>query len=205
MFLVKVTRMTNIGHLDIDHLSHLDQKHLLANVDQSWPTLTNCLTNFDQGFVKSVRYCCDPLSVLNFPSDKCVTFVSLCKFFDGRWPECGSQAVFVEDPASLVMTIYYRLEYMRHNYGYNVFPGNSIRSKQLCCNTKVWDMLSYCTLSQCICWERCHSVFAGNSQLDQNSFAATQKYETCCHNVFAGNSIRSKQLCCNTKVWDMLS
>ncbi len=39
--------------LDFDHPSSLDQKHILTNVDQSRPTLTNYLTNFDQYFVKS--------------------------------------------------------------------------------------------------------------------------------------------------------
>ncbi len=50
----KVVRWLAEIPLDIDHPSSLDQKHILTNVDQSRPTLTNYLTNFDQYFVKSV-------------------------------------------------------------------------------------------------------------------------------------------------------
>ena len=40
--------------LHTDHPRSLDQKHILTNVDQSRPTLTNYLTNLDQYFAKSV-------------------------------------------------------------------------------------------------------------------------------------------------------
>ncbi len=49
----KVVRWLAEIPLDIVHPSSLDQKHILTNVDQSRPTLTNYLTNFDQYFVKS--------------------------------------------------------------------------------------------------------------------------------------------------------